>query len=123
MLHINHLLPNQINHRPRRAHNNMSRYPRRSLRQSVPDRKLRLHRSELAHGDNDGHDLAGEFAGGSEAEGLGFVEIEVDAGEHGEDEGGGFAGSGLGLTDHVLWSFGRCAMDMGWEMREGTDDE
>jgi len=32
---------------------------------------------------------------------LGFVEVVVDATEHGEDKGGGFACAGLGLTDHV----------------------
>jgi hypothetical protein len=41
---------------------------------------------------------------------LGFVEIVVDAAEHGQDEGRGFACAGLGLTDHVGGSAGGCGV-------------
>lgn len=73
---------------------------------------------ELAHGLDDGHDLTRELAHGCEAyclqgadeslrkgtwelSNLGCFLFWVDASQHGEDEGGGFACTGLRLADHV----------------------
>lgn len=67
----------------------------------VRDCELRLDRCELAHSLHDRHDLSGELTGRGKTERLHFVDGHVDAREHGEDEGGGFASAGLGLADHV----------------------
>ena len=46
-------------------------------------------------------DLLGELSGWSEDEGLALDDGEVQLLEDAGAEGGGFAGSGLGLLDHV----------------------
>jgi hypothetical protein len=46
-------------------------------------------------------DLFAQFAGGGQHQGLGVEVVEVDALEDGDDEGGGLAGSGAGLSGTI----------------------
>jgi len=61
---------------------------------------LDLH--EVADGDNDLLDLLSKLAGGSEDQGLAGLDAGVDLLEDGDGEGGGLAGTGLGLGDNVV---------------------
>jgi hypothetical protein len=61
---------------------------------------LDLH--EVADGDNDLLDLLGELTGGGEDQGLAGLDAGVDLLEDRDGEGGGLAGTGLGLGDNVV---------------------
>ena len=55
----------------------------------------------VAEGAHDLLDLLGELAGGGEHQGLALGHVVVEVVEDAGAEGGGLAGSGLGLLDHV----------------------
>jgi hypothetical protein len=61
---------------------------------------LDLH--EVADGDNNLLDLLGELTGGGEDQGLAGLDAGVDLLEDRDGEGGGLAGTGLGLGDNVV---------------------
>ena len=61
---------------------------------------LDLH--EVTDGDHNLLDLLGQLAGGGEDESLAGLDVRVDLLENGDGEGGGLAGTGLGLGDHVV---------------------
>jgi hypothetical protein len=61
---------------------------------------LDLH--EVADGDNDLLDLLGKLTGGSKDQGLAGLDAGVDLLEDRDGEGGGLAGTGLGLSDNIV---------------------
>ena len=61
---------------------------------------LDLH--EVADGNNDLLDLLGKLTGGSEDKGLASLDSGVDLLEDRDGEGGGLAGTGLGLSDNIV---------------------
>ena len=61
---------------------------------------LDLH--EVADGNNDLLDLLGKLTGGSEDKGLASLDGGVDLLEDRDGEGGGLAGTGLGLSDNIV---------------------
>ena len=70
----------------------------------VLDRELGSDLGELAHEGDDAHDLARELAGRVNADGLGRLEVRIDAAQHGEDERSGLPRARLRLPDEVCWS-------------------
>jgi hypothetical protein len=61
---------------------------------------LNLH--EVADGNNDLLDLLGKLTGGSEDEGLASLDGGIDLLEDRDREGGGLAGTGLGLSNNIV---------------------
>ena len=57
---------------------------------------------EVTNGDNDLLDLLGKLTGGSQDEGLALLDSGVDLLENRDGEGGGLAGSRLGLSDDIV---------------------
>lgn len=55
----------------------------------------------LAEGDDNRLDLLSELTGGGQDEGLGLLQLAVDLLEDADGEGGGLAGTRLGLGDHI----------------------
>ena len=56
----------------------------------------------VTESDDDLLDLLGKLTGGSKDEGLDSLDGGVNALENGDGEGGGLAGTGLGLGDHIV---------------------
>jgi hypothetical protein len=61
-----------------------------------------LNAHEVTNGDNDLLDLLGKLTGGSEDKGLASLDGGVDLLEDRDGEGGGLAGTGLGLSDNIV---------------------
>ena len=57
---------------------------------------------EVANGDNDLLDLLSQLTGRSENQSLALLHVGVDLLEDRDGEGGGFAGTGLGLGDNIM---------------------
>ncbi|RUP43116.1 hypothetical protein BC936DRAFT_137585 [Jimgerdemannia flammicorona] len=69
---------------------------------SAADASVAVHVHEIAEGDDDLLDLLRQFAGGSEDEGLALVDVHIELLEDGNGEGGGLAGTGLGLGNDIM---------------------
>jgi hypothetical protein len=57
---------------------------------------------EVANSDDDLLDLLSELTGGSQDQGLAGLQLVVDLLEDGDREGGGLAGTGLGLGNDIV---------------------
>ena len=62
---------------------------------------MALDTNKVAKSDDHLLDLLGKLTRGSENEGLAGLDIVIDLLEHGDGEGGSFAGAGLSLSDHI----------------------
>lgn len=65
------------------------------------DASVALDVHEVADGDHDLLNLLRQLTGGGEDERLAGLEVRVDLLKDGDGEGGGLAGTGLGLGDHI----------------------
>ena len=62
---------------------------------------MAVDRHKVADGNNNFLDLLGQFAGGSEDEGLAGLDVGIDFLKNGDREGGSLARSRLGLGNNV----------------------
>lgn len=61
-----------------------------------------LNAHEVTNGDNNLLDLLGQFTGGSQNQSLAGLQAAVDLLESRDGEGGGFTGTGLSLSNHIV---------------------
>lgn len=66
------------------------------------DTGVALNAHEVTNGNNDLLDLLSQLTGGSENQSLARLEVGVDLLKSRDGESSGLAGTGLGLSDHIV---------------------